>query len=262
MSQTTSTDGTRIGFDQQGEGPPVILVGGAFQYRAFDQRTQELAKLLAEQLTVLNYDRRGRGESTDTTPYAVEREIEDIAALIAEVGGSAGVFGMSSGAALALAAAASGLPITKLAVYEPPFIVDDNRTPLPAGLAERLADLAAGGRPGDAVELFLTTAAEVPAEFVGQMRNSPIWSGFESVAHTLPYDVAVLGDCTVPAGHATAVTIPTLVADGGASPVWLRNAATALTDTLPDARRHTLDEQSHDVAPEVLAPLLTRFFTG
>jgi pimeloyl-ACP methyl ester carboxylesterase len=262
MSQVTSNDGTKIGYDQQGSGPPVILVGGAFQYRAFDPRTQELATLLAEQLTVINYDRRGRGESTDTSPYAVEREIEDIDALITEAGGSAGVFGMSSGAALALAAAASGSAITKLALYEPPYIVDDSRTPPPAGLARRLADLAASGDPGGAVELFLTTAADVPAEFVGPMRDSPIWPGFESVAHTLPYDMAVMGGYSVPAGHATAVTVPTLVADGGASPAWMRNAAARVAETLPDAKHYTLDGQSHDVAPAVLAPLLTTFFTA
>jgi pimeloyl-ACP methyl ester carboxylesterase len=260
MSQVTSRDGTKIAYDQQGEGPPVILVGGAFQYRSFDPRTQQLAGLLAEKFTVIHYDRRGRGESGDTQPYDVRREVEDLGALIAEVGGQAAVFGMSSGAALVIEAAASGLPITKLAVYEPPFIVGDDRSPVPADLAERLSRLVAEGNPGDAVALFLTTAADVPAEFVAPMKDTPMWSGFEAAAPSLAYDVKLLGDGSVPADQAAKITIPTLVADGGASPAWMRNAAAALAKALPSSQTATLDGQAHGAAPDLLAPVLISFF--
>ncbi|MEO8425181.1 MAG: alpha/beta hydrolase, partial [Actinomycetota bacterium] len=156
MNTVTSKDGTTIAFDRYGEGPAIVPVGGAFQHRAIDPSTAHLAELLAPQFTVYHYDRRGRGGSGDTAPYAVEREIEDIDALIQEAGGSAFAFGMSSGAVLALEAAAHGLAITKLALYEPPFFVDDSRPPLPADYLERLTDLLANDRRGDAVELFMT----------------------------------------------------------------------------------------------------------
>jgi pimeloyl-ACP methyl ester carboxylesterase len=257
MSHVTSKDGTRIGYDRQGEGAPVVLVGGAFQYRAFDPRTQELAKLLAESFTVYNYDRRGRGESGDTQPYAVRREIEDLEAVIAAAGDGAYVFAMSSGAVLALRAVAAGLPVSKLAIYEPPFIVDDSRPRVPDGLAEKLSELASAGRPGDAVELFVTAAVALPEEVVAQLRQAPIWSGFEAVAHTLVYDTSIMGDYLVPAAW---VAVPMLVGEGGASLPWMRNAAAAVADALPNARLHTIEGQQHDVAPDLLAPVLTDFF--
>lgn len=261
MSQVTSKDGTKIAFDKQGDGPPVILVGGATQYRALDQRTGELAALLARQLTVINYDRRGRGDSGETPPYSVEREVEDISALITEAGGTAALFGNSSGATLAIEAIAAGLPVTKLAVYEAPYVVDDSRPPIPDDLAERLAGLVAEDRRGDAVELFMTTVAMAPPEMVGGMRAMPFWGAFEAVAHTLAYDVALGGDNKVPKA-AAAVTVAALVVDGGASPPWLHGAAAALTEALPEGRRRTLEGQAHDVAPDILAPVLAEFFTG
>ncbi|WP_214412522.1 alpha/beta fold hydrolase [Sphaerisporangium fuscum] len=261
-SSVMSKDGTRIAYDRLGSGPAVILVGGAFQHRAFDPQTREMAGLLAERFTVVNFDRRGRGESGDTLPYAVEREVEDIDALIGEVGGSAFVFGHSSGAGLALEAVASGLAITKLAVYEPPFVVDDTRAQIPAALAKSLDELISAGLRSDAVELFMTGAVGVPPELIPQMRTTPMWAGFEEVAHTLAYDVTVMGDYQVPAARVAAFDIPTLVADGGESPDWMRNAAAALAAALPGAKRRTLEGQSHGVAPEVLAPLLAEFFAG
>jgi pimeloyl-ACP methyl ester carboxylesterase len=261
MGQVTSKDGTKIAYDRLGEGPPVILVGGAFQYRSFDPRTQQLATLLAEKLTVIHYDRRGRGDSDDTKPYAVEREVEDLDALIAEVGGSSAAFGMSSGAALVVEAAATGLPITKIAVYEPPYVVGDDRTPVPADLADRLRELVTSGKPGDAVELFLTTAADVPAEFVAPMRDTLMWPGFEAAAQSLAYDVRLMGDYTVPTDRAAAITVPALVADGGASPAWMRKAAATLAAALPNAKTATLEGQAHDASPELLAPILIDFFT-
>jgi pimeloyl-ACP methyl ester carboxylesterase len=263
MSNVTSKDGTTIAYDRQGEGPGVILVGGAFQYRAFDPRTAELASLLAERFTVINYDRRGRGDSSDTLPYAVQREVEDIEALIAVAGGSACLFGMSSAAGLTLHAAASGLAIPKVAVYEAPYIIDDTRPPLPDDYLEHLSELVSTGKAGEAVEYFLTQAAAVPPEFVGGMKQAPMWPGFEAVAHTLPYEAAVMGgDYKSPAKLAASVTIPVLVGDGGASPDWMRNAAKALADVLPNAQRFTLEGQMHDVAPDVLAPVLTEFYAS
>ena len=192
MERVTSKDGTEIAFDRHGEGSPIVLVGGTFQHRAIDPRTTQLAALLGEQFTVYHYDRRGRGDSEDTESYSPKREIEDLEALIAEAGGSAFVFGNSSGAVLALDAAASGLSVERLALYEAPFIVDDSRPPVPEDYRERLVELISAGRRGEAVELFLTGPAEVPVEFVAQMRQAPIWSAFESVAHTLAYDAAFM----------------------------------------------------------------------
>jgi pimeloyl-ACP methyl ester carboxylesterase len=261
MNEVTSRDGTTIAFDRSGEGPPTILVGGALSDRG---AAATLAMLLEPHFTVVAYDRRGRGDSGDTPPYAVDREIDDLEALIAEAGGSAFAFGHSSGAALALEAAARGLAITKLALYEPPFIVDDSRAPLPEDYVARMAELVSAGRRGDAVEYFMTTAVLVPADMVTQMRNSPMWAAMEGLAHTLPYDGAVMGDRMdgqpLPPGSWASVTAPTLVMDGGASPDWARNAVRALADVLPDARRLTLEGQDHGAAPEVVAPVLEEFF--
>lgn len=261
MRKVTSKDGTPIAFDRSGEGAAIILVGGAFQHRLIDPRTAQLAALLAPHFTVFHYDRRGRGDSGDTAPYAVEREVEDLEALIKEAGGSAFVYGMSSGAALALEAAARGLAITKLALYEPPFMVDDSR-PRPPNLATQYTELTSSGRHGDAVELFMTKAVGMPVEAVAQMRNTPMWPALEAVAHTLAYDATIMGDGSLPTERAASVTVPTLVMDGGASPAWMRTAVQALTDALPNAQRRSLEGQTHDVAPEALAPVLEEFFAS
>lgn len=261
MKQVISKDGTAIAFDRSGEGSPIILVGGAFQHRLIDPRTAQLAALLAPHFTVCHYDRRGRGDSGDTAPYAVEREVEDLETLIKEAGGSAFVYGMSSGAALALEAAARGLAITKLASYEPPFMVDDNR-PRPPNLATQYTELTSSGRRGDAVELFMTKAVGMPVEAVAQMRKAPMWLALEAVAHTLAYDATIMGDGSLPTERVASVTVPTLVMDGGASPAWMRNGVQALVDVLPNAQRRTLEGQTHDVKPEVLAPVLTECFIG
>ena len=261
MQIVASNDGTPIAYDQTGTGPTLILVGGALSERSAGA---PLAALLAPSFTVIAYDRRGRGASGDTPPYAVEREIEDIAALIAQAGGSAGVFGMSSGAVLALRATAHGLPITRLALYEPPVIVDAARAPVPQDYVAHLGELAASGRRGEAVAYFMTTAVEVPPAMVAEMRQSPMWRGMEVVAHTLAYDGAVMGD-TMSGDAATlrqfaTVTTPTLVMDGGASPEWMHTSAQALAAVLPNARRQTLEGQTHAVDSNVLAPALRAFF--
>ena len=263
MGTVTSKDGTTIAFDRSGEGPPVVVVGGALSTRS---AADLLAGLLAPSFTVYAYDRRGRGDSGDTPPYAVEREVEDIQALIEEAGGSAFAFGHSSGGALALEAAARTLGITKLAVYEPPFIVDASRPPLPDDSVERLTELASTGRRGDAVEYFMVTGVGMPPEAIAAMKDAPFWPALEAVAHTLPYDIRVmagnLSGKPLQADRWASVTIPTLVIDGGASPPWLGNAAQGLVDVLPEARRRTIEGQTHDVDPTLLAPVLEEFLAG
>lgn len=261
MKQVISKDGTAIAFDRSGKGPAIILVGGAFQHRAIDPRTAQLAALLAQHFTVFHYDRRGRGDSSDTQPYAVEREVEDLDALITEAGGSAFVFGMSSGAALAIEAAAGSLAITKLAFYEPPFNAGDaTGRQASENYTRQLTALLTEGRRGDAVALAMTTWG-APAEAIAGMRQTPVWSLFESVAPTLAYDNAIMGDGSVPAERLASITVPTLVIDGGASPAFMHNAAQVVAHALPNAKLRTLEGQTHDVAPEALAPVLVEFFT-
>jgi pimeloyl-ACP methyl ester carboxylesterase len=260
----TSKDGTPIAFDRSGEGPALILVGGALSDRAAWAPT---AKLLTPSFTVVNYDRRGRGDSGDTPPYAVEREIEDLEALIDELGGTAFVHGQSSGAVLSLEAAAK-LPdkVQKLSLYEPPFIIDDSRPPPPEGFEKHIDELIAADRRGEAVEYWMADVVGAPPEAVAQMKSDPSWAALEAVAHTLPYDIAVLGGNMagkpLPAEKWASVTIPVLVMDGGASPPWIRNTAKTLAGALPSAEHRTLEGQTHSAAPDVLAPELERFFGG
>lgn len=269
MRTVTSRDGTPIAFDQSGDGPAVILVAPAFGTRA-DQAS--LAAALAPDFSVFAYDRRGRGESGDTAPYAVEREIEDLDAVIDAAGGSAFVFGHSSGAVLALDAAQL-LPtkITKLALYEPPFIVDDTRPPMPPDFAAHLRELIDADRRGDAVEYWQTHLG-IPAEVIAHMRQSSMWPGLEALAPTLPYDATILqglqaGD-PAPLRQWASVTVPTLVMDGtvmmGSEDfhAFMRHGADALAGVLPNAQRRTLEGQDHGPADDVLAPALRAFFLG
>jgi pimeloyl-ACP methyl ester carboxylesterase len=259
MNKAISADGTTIAFDRSGEGPPVIVVGGAFSERTHFAVVQ-LAEHLAPHFTVYNYDRRGRGDSTDTAPYGVDREVDDLHALIADAGGQAHVYGLSSGAALALLAAARGLPITKLVMHEPPFTVDDSRPPVPEDFAVRLAELVAAGRRGDAVEYFMTNGMGMPNEAIGPMRAAPVWPALEGLAHTLVYDTAIMGNNTLPARQAAAVMAPTLVIAGGESPAWLRNAALALADAVPNAEHRVLEGQDHFAPDQVtIAQVLVEF---
>ena len=250
MGTVTSKDGTRIAFDSSGQGPAIILVVGAFNDRATGA---PLARFLEQHFTVFNYDRRGRGESGDAAPYAIEREIEDLDALIAQAGGSACVFGYSSGATLALRAAAHGLAISQLALYDPP------PTGTKAGhLAPQLAELIAAGRRGDAVELFQTEAVGIPTAVVAQMRNAPFRPALEKMAHTLVYESTILQ--ALPTGLIASVRVPTLVIDGEKSPEVMRHAAQSLAQALPNGRYRTLEGQTHDIVPAVVAPVLEGFF--
>jgi pimeloyl-ACP methyl ester carboxylesterase len=258
MHTTTSADGTVLAYDRLGSGPPVVLLAGAFNTRA---ATAPLAEALQERFTVLNLDRRGRGDSGDsgdTASYAVEREVEDIDALVTQAGGSAAVFGYSSGANLALRAAAQGVPISKLALYEPPFVVDEDHPRPPRDLARQLAELVAAGRRGDAVELYQTAAIGMPEPVVAQLRQAPFRPALEAIAHTLVYDATIIGDLTLPAELAS-ITTPTLVIDGDQSAPVMRAAARAVADTLPNARRHTLPGQGHDIDPTSTAAALATF---
>jgi len=257
MAEVTSVDGTRIGYERTGDGPALVLVDGALCFRAFGPMPP-LAQVLAPDFTVYTYDRRGRGESGDTAPYAVAREVEDLAAVIRAAGGSASVYGISSGAALAMEAAAGGVPIRKLALYEPPYTAEGGDTGPVAESNRRLNELLAAGRRGDAVEFFMTGVG-APAEAIAGMRRSPMWPVFEGVAPTIAYDFAILGDGTVPRERAARVAVPTLVADGGASPDFLRRPTKALADAIPGAHYQTLDGQTHEVSPEVIGAVLTEF---
>ncbi len=257
MPNALSKDGTRIVFDRIGDGPPLILVVGAFNERPTGAG---LAEFLAPHFSVFNYDRRGRGESGDTLPYAVDREIEDIAALIAEARGAAAVFGYSSGAALALQAAAAGLAITKLTLYDPPYVVDNGQPPQTVDHAAHLAELVATSRRGDAVEYFQTKIVGIPEQVVVQMRQAPFRPALDAMAHTLVYDMIILGNGSLPSEMAGAVRTPTLVVAGGTSP-FMRFAAEALADALPNGQARILEGQTHDIVPSALGPVLEEFLT-
>ena len=256
MNTAISADGTTIAFDRYGGGPPIIMTAGAFNTRS---TTEPLGRALQQRFTVLNYDRRGRGDSGDTTPYAVDREIEDLGALIAAAGGAAAVFGYSSGATLVLKAAAAGLAITHLVLYEPPFNPDDSYPLLPAGLAGQLTELVDAGRRGEAVELYQTQAVGIPEDVVAQMRHAPFRPGLEAIAHTLVYDAMIVGDRSLPAELIASIETPALVISGEQSPPFLRAAAQAVAQALPHGRLSTLPGQGHDISPEATAPLIAEF---
>ncbi|MFC9960208.1 alpha/beta fold hydrolase [Streptomyces nigra] len=254
--KTISADGTSLAYASRGEGPPVILVSGAM---STGDTVAPLAEALADRFTAVVYDRRGRGESGDTQPYAVEREVEDLAALIGAVGGEAALYGVSSGGALALRAAASGLPVRRIAVYEVPFAVYEGGAEERAEYTERLTSALEQDRRGDAVELFLRLTG-LGEGLIQGARQSPMWPGMESIAPSLAYDDAVMGDGLVPEARLASITAPVLSLAGGASPEWMREAARIVADTAPRGTYRVLERQSHMVEPEVLAPVLAEFF--
>jgi pimeloyl-ACP methyl ester carboxylesterase len=261
FTTVTSADGTQIAYDQAGDGPPVILIGGAFNDRT---TVAGLAAVLAAELTAVGYDRRGRGDSGDSADYAVEREVEDLVALIGQVGGSASVFGHSSGAVLALEAAERGAPISRLAVYEPPYIADGSRHHPPADLADQVRTLIGEDRRDEAVTLFLTESVGVPAEMVQGMRASDTWGWLVGLARTLPYDLTLCGPGNaLPADRLAKIEVPTLAIGGSLSPPWLPAGARAVAAAIPGARYETLEGQDHGVLnqPEALRPLLLDFLS-
>ncbi|WP_276353334.1 alpha/beta fold hydrolase [Cohnella caldifontis] len=264
MSTVISKDGTAIAYDRFGNGPALILAAGALGYRAFPLQ-QRLAELLSAHFTVFNYDRRGRGDSGDTLPYSVDREIDDIEALIDAAGGSAYLYGVSSGAILALEAAERlSEKIPKLALYEPPLILDGSRPPLPRDYVERLNAAIASGRRDQALEIFMTQALLIPAEYLAPMKSSPMWNDFMAVAHTLAYDGMVARDVMagepLPPGKWSRVSATTTIITGELSERFFHDAANALAGRLPDAKSRTLAGQGHDVAPDAVVPALVEFF--
>ncbi|MET9000534.1 alpha/beta hydrolase [Amycolatopsis sp. NPDC004169] len=261
MTTTTSADGTRIAYTRAGSGPALVLVDGAMCYRG-SSPNDALAKELAAHFTVYTYDRRGRGESGDAGPYAVEREVEDLAAIVKEAGGEAFLFGISSGVALVLEAAPR-VAAPKLALYEPPFIVDGSRPRVPEDYPTRLDQALKDGKRGKAVKMFMTEGVGLGRAVVAMMRLMPFWAKLKRVAHTIPYDTAlVIGHQSgepLPAAWPE-VTAPTLVIDGGRSPDWMRNGVGSLAKVLPSAEYRTLPGQTHIVKATALAPVLKEYF--
>ncbi|MEU6404504.1 alpha/beta hydrolase [Streptomyces sp. NPDC046985] len=255
-TKTLSPDGTPLAYRRTGRGPVVVLVSGAMSTGA---TVAPLAAALADRCTAVVYDRRGRGESGDTAPYAVEREVEDLAAVIDAVGGEAALYGMSSGGALALRAAASGLAVSRVAVYEPPFDVREGQERERAEYTVALAEALGRDRRGDAVELFLRKTG-LAEQMIANARQSPMWAGLEAVAPTLAYDDAVMGDGTVPADLLASVSMPVLAVAGEASPEPMREAARRVARDVPEGAYTVLDGQTHAVEPEMLAPVLADFF--
>lgn len=264
MTTTTSADGTVLGYDAVGTGPTLLIVDGATVSRSYGS-SNRMAEHLSDRFTVVSYDRRGRGESTDNTATAgdaVQREIEDIDALITAAGAPAVAFGMSSGAMLLLRAAAELGPdrIAAIALYEPPLMPEGGRDDAAAYTAALTAALGEGRR-GDAAALFLARVG-MPAEAVDGMRGSPAWAGLEAIAPTLAYDDAAMGDSSVPDVVVARVRIPVLTLAGGASPRLLQYGARELAQHLEDAAFEEVDGQTHDADPAAVAAHLRRFFPG
>jgi pimeloyl-ACP methyl ester carboxylesterase len=263
VEQVTSKDGTRIAVDRYGSGPAVILVDGAMCSRAFGPMPA-LAKTLASQFTVYHYDRRGRGDSGDGFAWDIQREIEDLDAVIQLAGRSAMVFGASSGAALSVEAARQLRGIRRLALYEAPYVVDNTHEPLPPTFIADMKALLAANRRSDVVKKFMRYVG-TPSIAVFVMSLLPFWKKFTKIAHTLPYDVQIIAPHHVgrpfPEGKWSAITIPTLVMAGGKSPAYMQNAMRALADALPNSVHQTLAGQTHMVKTDVISPVLQSFFT-
>jgi pimeloyl-ACP methyl ester carboxylesterase len=261
VEMVTSADGTPIAFERSGAGAAVVLIGGAFSDRG---TLRGLAAALAPHFTAVTYDRRGRGRSGDTSPYAVQREVDDLTAVMERVGGRAHVFGHSSGAILALEGARAGAPVDRVAAYEPPYIAGGYPRP-GADLADRLRALLREGRRDDAVALFQTEAIGLPAQVVAGLRQTEMWSGLVDLAHTLPYDMDVTGPGNVlPAERLSSIAVPVLVLAGTASMPWMLPGTRAVAAAIPGARHMALEGADHGTPhahPEVLVPLLLDFLS-
>jgi pimeloyl-ACP methyl ester carboxylesterase len=254
-SYVNSADGTRIAYQRTGSGPPVVLVGGGLDDGA---ENAPIAPELAGEFTVVNYARRGRAGSGDTPPYALAREFEDLAALIAMAGGRAHLFGASSGGGLALEAAAAGLPVDRVAVYEVPYFLADDQLQQWREYVVNLEALLADDRRDEALELFMRLAGSSEEDIAGA-RTAPVWPALRTLAPTLAHDAACLGDGHPPPRLAE-ITQPTLVLTGD-NP-FFHDAATAIAKTVPNAQRETLAGQGHVADPKALAPTLSRFYNA
>jgi pimeloyl-ACP methyl ester carboxylesterase len=279
LETTKSADGTVIAYDRSGDGPPLVIALGAF----CDRKSFVPPASLTSQFTVCTYDRRGRGDSGDTQPYSPDREVADLAAVIEAVSGSAAsaagsgaggsaagaagagagafVFGHSSGAALALRAAAQGVPMAAVVAYEASFVIPGTRA-LAENPAVRITEMVSSGRRSDAVKFWMTDVVQAPAEVVSMMENSPWWPNLEALTHTLPYDLALSGDQGIPVDYLAKITVPVLVLGGANSPDWFHRTVEATAEAIPGARLEMLEGQDHGVPPEVIAPVLTGFFLG
>jgi pimeloyl-ACP methyl ester carboxylesterase len=261
MTQVRSNDGTAIAFERTGRGPALILVDGAFCSRAFGP-SPKIAPRLAPHFTVYTYDRRGRGQSGDTPPYAPAREVEDLAAIVQQAGGSASLLGFSSGGALALEAVAGGVPIDKVIAYEPPY-VDDSGQGRGDAYEDDLKRLLAGGHRGAAVKYFMKDMVGAPAPMVVMMRLMPwIWRKLEAVAHTLPYDAAVMSRFRIPRARFASIRRPALVMNGSKTDPRLKTVARILADVIPGAHYRELADQTHNVKPAVVVPAVLEFLAS
>jgi pimeloyl-ACP methyl ester carboxylesterase len=269
MHTVTSKDGTTIAYDREGSGPVVILVNGALGDRKLDRRFKlmtGISEALAADYTVVNYDRRGRGESTEAGPFSVEREVGDIAALIEAEGGSAALFGFSSGGALGLRAAGAGIGVSRIAVYETPFMVDREDKRPPADYGTRMAELIAANDRNGAVKLFMRGAMGMPVPVVTVMRLMPMWKEMAANAHTLPYDWAALGEHNMQGDPLqpdewASVTVPALVVHGAKTSSNVRKGSQALAGVLPGAELRVLEGVAHNLKVDAITPVLREFLT-
>src|SRR5215470_2489068 len=264
MESTKSADGTVIAYDRAGQGPPLVIALGAL----CDRKTFVPPASLTSRFTVCTYDRRGRGDSGDAPSYSPDLEVADLAALVSAVtstvsstGGAPFVFGHSSGAALALRAAAQGVPMAALVAYEAPYIIPGTRE-VDEDAPTRLAALLAAGRRADALRYWMTDVVRAPAQVIPAMENSPAWPALQALAHTLPYDLALTGEPGIPVDYLARITVPVLVLGGANSPDWFRRTVEATTGAIPGARLVMLEGQDHGAPPEVLAPIMTDFYLG
>jgi len=267
LETTKSADGTVIAYDRTGDGPPLVVALGAF----CDRKSFVPPASLTSQFTVCTYDRRGRGDSGDAQPYSPDREVADLAAVIEAVSGSgagaagsgagAFVFGHSSGAALALRAAAQGVPMAAVVAYEAPYVIPGTRA-LAEDPVGRITELVSSGRRSDAVKFWMTDVVQAPAEVISMMEKSPWWAGLEALTHTLPYDLALSGDQGIPVDYLAKINVPVLVLGGANSPDWFHRTVEATSEAIPGARLTMLEGQDHGAPPEVIAPVLTGFFLG
>ena len=257
METVTSADGTVIAYDRVGRGPVLVVCVGAFCTRHTFVAPDELAR----HFTVVTYDRRGRGDSGDTEPFAPEREYEDLAAVAAAVrAGPPFVFGHSSGAAIALRAAAAGLPVAGIVAYEAPFATDETQLP-PVDPAARIWELVSAGRNRDAVIFWMKDVVHAPEPVLAQLDGAPWVTALEPLAATLPYDLAVT-DGGVPADELGRISAPVLILGGGNSPAWFRRSVADQAAAIPGAQLRMLDGYDHNAPPEVIAPILTSFFAA
>lgn len=259
MAYVTSKDGSRIAFEKKGTGPALIIVSGALSARSlYVGEPMLLVEMLSKHFTVYIYDRRGRGESTDKQPYAVEREIENLESLIGNAGGQVYLYGVSSGGALSLLTTGrlGSAKVLKLAIFEPPYGQDkETFDKQKRGVNERIKN----GTPGDAAELFLSQIG-TPAEAIEKMKTSPTWIIFKKIDFTLAYDYEVLGDGEIPRDVVKTITTPTLVMVGEQSMDFMHATTKQLATLIPDARHKTLKDQMHQPKAESVAPLLIEFF--